>query len=663
VWTNRYNNQRTGATTVETQLTQASVTPGKFGLLFSRVVDGTIQGQPLYVPGLTIQGAKHNVVFVATFNDSIYAFDADDPAAWAPLWVKSLGTSIATSAIRAASCHDILPEIGITSTPVIDLQTGILYTTAKTVEGAAYVHRLHALDILTGDERAGSPVEIHPTAAGTSPDSNGGIISFDGETQLQRPGLLLDQGVVYVAFGSHCDSQPYHGWVLAYDAASLTLRGTYVTTPAGRQGAIWQSGVGLSTDGTGIYFLSGNGDIDHTGNGAQLGVSVARLTLGANGLSVADFWTPADADSLNANDEDLTGGPIVGPGNLLFAGGKVSKLFVLNRRGLGGFHSGGDQIVQTLPHPGSELHGGPVYWDGPAGPELFFWPTLGPLQSYLVDPTAATNPVKTAPLGTSLPLNPPHPGGIVTVSSNGATPGTGVVWASVAAAGADAWHSVVPGTLYAFSADDVTRVLWSSDFDPQDALGLFAKFCPPTVVNGHVYIGTAIDTSVTPATGALRVYGPVNRPITGPMPNGTYALVNHATGLVADVTGGSTAPGAQVIQWPATNGANQHWTLQSPDGGGLTLLNVNSNLVLDVPGAATPGTGVDQAAPTGSALQQWTIQPASTPGYFVVTSGGGNVVLASPSSTEGVELIVSAPTATPSASASASQEWQFVQVP
>jgi hypothetical protein len=655
VWTNRYNNQRTGATSVETQLAQANVAPGKFGLLFSRVVDGTIQAQPLYVPQLTIQGAKHNVVFVATFNDSVYAFDADDPAAAAPLWVTSLGPSVPYAGLPAASCMDILPEIGVTSTPVIDVAAGILYTTAKTLEGGAYVHRLHALDILTGHERAGSPVTIHPTAPGTSSDSDGGVISFDVETHLQRPGLLLEQGVLYIAFGSHCDSQPYHGWVLAYDAASLGLRGTYVTTPTGKQGGIWQSGTGLSTDGSGVFFVSGNGDYDPAGNGAQLGLSVGRLTLGTTGLRVADFWTPTDAENLNENDDDLTTGPIVGPGNLLFAAGKVPVLYVLNRTSLGGFHAAGDQIVQTVNHLGEHTHGGPVYWEGPSGAELFFWPESGPLQAFGLDPTSTASPVGPTPLGTSSPLIPTHPGGMVTVSSNGTTHGSGVVWASVATAGGDAWHSIVPGTLYAFSAEDVSQLLWSSDLDPQDRLGLFAKFCPPTVVNGRLYIGTAVDPNVTPTVGALRVYGPVHRTIPQPMSGLSYELVNRATSWVADVQAGSTTAGAPVVQWPIDNGANQSWTLQPQPAGGFTLLNALSNMVLDVPapGDATQ-TGVDVAVPTGSAGQQWTLQPAATPGYFVVSRSTGGVVLTSPSTTQGDLLVVSAPNGTPS------QEWQFV---
>jgi hypothetical protein len=671
IWTNRYNSQRTGATTVETQITQAAVErPGGFGLLYSRTVDGTIQAQPLYIPGLTIQGSTHNVIFVATFHNSVYAFDADDPAQSAPLWTVNLGPSAPASS-TIFQCADIQPEIGIASTPVIDAQAGTMYVVAKTLEAGAYHQRLHALDILTGMARAGSPVDIAATAHGSAGDGDGGVLAVNQMTQLQRAGLLLEKGVVYLAFSSHCDIRPYyHGWVLAYDAASLHQLGAFVTTPDGNRGGIWQSGFGVSTDGDGVFVSPGNGDVDPSGAGKQVGESVVRLKLGPTGLALADFWTPANAVQFTGADLDITSGFLVGPGNLGFQGAKTGRVYVLDRTNLGGYHTTGDRIVQTVfykfnvpagtgmigggPAAGGagHLHGSPVYWEGPAGGRLFIWPEEGPLQAFAVDPSAASNPVNPSAVGVNGTVTPAHPGGMVTASSNGATAGSGVVWASLAKSGTDAWHALVSGYLYAFSADDVTRMLWSSEGQTQDSLGLFAKFCPPTVANGRLYIGTAIDTNTK--TAFLRVYGPLS----GSAQNRSYTLVNHATGWAVDVKGGATTAGAPVIQWPITGGPNQKWQMQFQGTSSFVLVNANSNMVLDVPGASVvAGTAVDQAARTGAANQQWTFEPAATAGYFVVTSNGGNVALASPSGTQDDPLAVKAP------DGSAAQEWKFVPAP
>jgi hypothetical protein len=311
---------------------------------------------------------------------------------------------------------------------------------------------------------------------------------------------------------------------MAYDTSTLAQRAVFVTTPNGNRGGIWQSGFGLSTDGNGVYFSAGNGDIDTSGMHKQVAESVVRLQLGAGGFTVADFWTPKDALFFTSKDLDITSGFVLGPGNLGFQGAKTGRLYVLDRTNLGGYQPAKDRIVQTVPYafnngpsktydagglPASgsagHCHGSPVYWEGPNGGVVYIWPEEGPLQAFAVNATAASNPVNPTAIGSNGMNIPAHPGGIVTLSSNGATAGTGVVWASVAKTGTDAWHTIVPGYLYAFSADDITKLLWSSEQNAQDTLGLFAKFCPPTVANGRVYIGTAIDVSTTMAY--LRIYG------------------------------------------------------------------------------------------------------------------------------------------------------------
>ncbi len=504
VWTNRYDNARSGAALTETILTPATVGSGKFGLLFSLPVDGTVQAQPLYVPALTIQGKVHNTVFVASEHNTVYAYDAD--AAGPALWTASLGPAAPSNA-SIYGCLDLFPEVGVNATPVIDLATNTLYVLGKTLEGTARHQRLHALDLLSGAERSGSPVEIAPSAPGTGAGSTGGVIAFDPNVELSRPALLLEGGVVYAAFSSHCDVQlPYHGWVVGYDAKTLALRGAYVNTPNGSQGGIWQSGMGLSSDGTGVYFVSGNGTFDATGAHRDTGLSVGRLTLTDAGLGIADFYTPFNAAALNVNDNDLTSAAVIGVGTpYLFMSGKDSQMRVLNRSNLGGFHAGGDQIVQNVDLGGGHVHGGPVFWTGATGPTMFVWPEGHALRAYGVTAGGVTVPAKsTANIG----FNPVHPGGMVVVSSNGTKPRTGVVWGTSVTVSAPydaAWHGIVPGRLYAFDAEDLTKNLWNSDQIATDTLGMFAKFSAPTVANGKVYVTTANGTAG--ANAPLRVYG------------------------------------------------------------------------------------------------------------------------------------------------------------
>jgi hypothetical protein len=521
VYTNRYNNQRTGAITSETILTPATVGGAKFALLFSLPVDGTITAQPLYVPGLTIGGAMHNIVFVATQHNSVYAFDADHapPAAPAPpyLWTKSMGPAPTKLQVPTMSCNDLQPETGITSTPTIDTSNPdpnmwTLFVEAKTIEGAAFHHRLHALSVTDGSDRV-TAADVAGTQAGQT---------FNAQIALQRPGLLLDNGTVYLGFASHCDGGAYHGWVMAYDAKTLTQQGVFLTTPTTTEGGIWQSGMGMSADGKGgVYFVAGNSN-NHAATAykaGDYGLTAGRLTLDVTTktFTVADFWTESDFSNLNVGDYDLTSSAVLDPGsNLVFVGAKDGKIHVLDRTNMGKYTPPAgtmpaDKIVQTVPlqftlvqYKSGHSHGGPVIWNGPSGMRMFTWPEQGPVQVFAVTPTAAM-PVNPMPVmsPSSVP-NPPHPGGMLTLSSNGAMPGTGILWAGVVPNPAlDAWHTIVPGSLYAFDAEHVEMgPIWTSDKNAtRDALGLFSKFCAPTVANGHVYIGTANNTNM------LRVYG------------------------------------------------------------------------------------------------------------------------------------------------------------
>jgi hypothetical protein len=501
VVTNRYDNGRSGANTQETRLTQANVNKNQFGLLFSRQVDGQIYGQPLYLSNQTMPDkALHNVVFVTTAHNSVYAFDADNGAAAAPLWQKNLGSAAPVSSF---GCTDMTVEAGITSTPVIDPATGTIYLVTKGQENGGWVQRVHALDTATGNERPGSPAVLAASVAGNGAGSKNGMISFDARIALNRSGLLLKDGVVYMAFASHCDQNPYHGWVLAYryDGTAFQLVHAFSPSPNGSQGGIWQGGVGMSADADSIYMSIGNGSTNPNSTPPDVSESVVRLD--AADFTIKDYWMPTNYAGLNGGDADLSTGAILLPHNLLITGSKDGRAYLLDSTNLGKFNAGGDKILQTITTPGKargqggHLHGGPIYYKDPAtGTEwVYLYPEEGQMIGYKLNLTTR----KLESLVEATFASPGHPGGVVTLSTNGSTAGTGILWASVPKS--DAWHQVVPGALYAVDATDISHVLWSSDDNgARDAVGNYAKFCSPTVANGHVYLATF--------SNALRVYGP-----------------------------------------------------------------------------------------------------------------------------------------------------------
>lgn len=495
--TNRYDNQRTGSNTHETVLNTSNVNSSRFGLLYSRTVDGQLYAQPLYMSHVTFaDGSVRNLVFAATMHNTVYAFDADGTSD-TPVWSKNLGPSGPTSGF---GCSDTLGEVGITATPVIDANSGIIYVLSKGLENGTWVQRLHALDLRTGAERAGSPTVLAASVSGSGVDAVNGKITFGAQLQLGRSGLLLDNGIVYMAFASHCDKGPYHGWILGYSYSgnSFAQSKVFNLSPNGVAGGIWQAGVGLSSDNDGIYFAAGNGSTNPAASSLDVSESVVRL---GRDMSIQDYWIPKDYRSLNSADADLSSGAILLPHDRLLTGSKDGRLYVLNRTNLSKYNAGGDQILQTLTTPGKaagqrgHLHGGPVYYQIPGGSEwIYLWPEQGPLVGYQMDPNThlLITPEKQSALST-----PGHPGGMLTLSSNGA-PGSGILWASVPKG--DAWHDTVPGILYAVDAADITHVLWTSDQNAsRDAVGNFAKFSPPTVVEGRVFLGTF--------SNALRVYG------------------------------------------------------------------------------------------------------------------------------------------------------------
>ena len=501
--TQHNDNARTGANLRETVLNTSNVNVKTFGKLWTRDVDGYLYAQPLYVPRLTIPGkGVHNVVFLATAHNSVYAFDADDPRAADPLWKINLGPSIPADEVYKTKWTDMRVEIGITSTPVIDLTNKAIYVEAKTKEGGTYVHRLHALDITTGKERVGSPVVIQGSAAGTGEGSANGRISFEPVKHLQRAGLLLANGVVYLGFGSHADDPPFHGWIMGYDANTLARVCVFNVTPNGTEGSVWQAGMGMAADSAGnIYAMTGNGTFDADSGGRDYGNSMLKLHPTPGTLTVLDYFTPYNQALLNIHDTDLgASGPLLVPGTtLIMGGGKNGWMYLTHRDALGHIHAGDDsQIAQTFQMTPGNIHGAPVYWNGPKGPMVYVWPEFDHLKALALNLTSGKL-TETPASQSEVAVPDGMPGGFLSVSADGSKAGTGIVW-SCTPYDANANWETVPGIVRAYDASDLSHLLWDSKQNAgRDDVGMFAKFCPPTVINGRVYVSTF--------SNQLQVYG------------------------------------------------------------------------------------------------------------------------------------------------------------
>jgi hypothetical protein len=531
VLTRSYNNQRTGAALNETILTTSNVNTAQFGKIFTRQIDGQMYATPLFVPELVLPGkGTHNVIYVATQKNKVYAFDADDPAASAPLWSANLGPYGVSAEQQFGTRYggvykDILPYVGITSTPVIDLDSGTIYVVAfRRLALDQYEHRLYALDIRTGVEK--DNVKIEGTVTGTSPDNVGGVITFKSVKQLQRVSLLLQGGVVYLAFAGYADTDPYHGWIFGYDAATLDRRYIFNTTPdidpPGQsqpdandgEGGIWMSGQGISTDEQGdLYMVIGNGNFNaNLAGGRNYGNGIIRIRPYpiTSTLQVQTWFTPYNYVTLNQNDQDLgVSGALVMPGtNLVVAGSKEGKMYVVNRTSMGGLGVGNDnQIVQNFLGTavlGNHIHGSLVYWNSPGGPRIYQWGEKDKARTFLFN--TGTGKFGTTPTSMStFQLPNGMPGGILSLSANGSAAGSGILWATHPEG--DANNATKPGVLRAFNAENLSVELWNSKTNSaRDGVGNFAKFNPPLVANGRVYIGN-FSTSTSANTDQLVVYG------------------------------------------------------------------------------------------------------------------------------------------------------------
>jgi hypothetical protein len=544
-----YDNARTGQNLAETTLTTSNVSPATFGKLFTRAVDDEVYAQPLYVSGVDVPGkGTRNVLYVATVNNSVYAFDADDPSAPLPLWhVNLTGKKEGERPVTArdvgqnyARYHDFSNNIGIVGTPVIDAQRQTLYVVARTrkhpsirdrvamavdrvvdqmqaaalkierpdfaeqlsrnigsfhrpiiyastgvlwrlsrafdqlaraIETGRFVQRLHALDITNGVERPDSPAMINATVSGTGQGSRWGKLDFRPGIQNQRGALLLANDTVYITWAAHCDTGPYHGWIIGYDPTTLAQTVVTSVTPDGQGGGIWQSNSGPSADRSGnIYLTVGNGTATAPKGGRDYGNAFLKLSRAGK---VLDWFIPHNYAYLNSVDGDVgAAGVLLIPGtDLLASGGKEGKLYILDRDNFGHFQaSSDDQITQTLLLNGP-IRATPTYWDGPGGPYVYTWCYSCRGQAFRVRHDRLTvEPASQTGMTSSR-------GGIASISANGTSAGTGILWVNT-------------GALRAFDASDLRRELWNSEQNTGDDFGDFAKFNTPVVANGKVYLAT-----------------------------------------------------------------------------------------------------------------------------------------------------------------------------
>jgi hypothetical protein len=450
---------RTGANTAETILTPANVNAGTFGQLFTDNVDGQVYAQPLYVQNLGIAGGTHNVVFVCTESNSVYALDAD--AAGVTYWHTNLGAPF------ASTCMDLVPIIGITGTPVIDLSSGTIYLDTKLAAGPA--HKLHALDITTGGEKFGGPVVISADA-------------FDASIQHQRPGLLLLNGVVYLGYGSHCDAGSYHGYVLGYNATNLTQVAAFNTTPTGSEGGVWSGGMAPAADTNGnIYIMVGNGTFDGTANYGECFVK-----LSAN-LTVEDYAVPTNWSTLNQNDTDLgSGGPVLLPTHFVAGMGKDGNMYLADVNHMG--QVGNFTQVFAAQNLGDTIGASPVYWQGPTKRYVFALHANSPTKSFLY---TGTNFFTTA-LGTASFTQSDRCGGM-SLSANGRTNGV-------------LWEVDSDSNLRAYDAANFPTLLWTG------SVGTYVKMNCPTIANGKVYVGTSANLTVWGLTDFLYTQKGVTNP-------------------------------------------------------------------------------------------------------------------------------------------------------
>lgn len=621
VLTANYDNERTNANPNEGILNTNNVNSTQFGKLFSFAVDGQVYAQPLYVHGVPVSGkGTLNVLYVATMHNTVYAFDADASTATAPLWQVNLGTSVDPASIVdpvIGTFDDIQHEIGILSTPVIDRDGGTIYVVAETAANAKTAFYLHALDLATGSEKLNGPVEIQGTVPGKgwggSSDPHTGQLPFLPAEHIQRPGLLLANGSVYVAFGSHGDFVPWHGWLMAYKATDLQQQtAVFNTTPDDAGAAIWQSGRGLAADTTGqIYLATGNGSYDGT---KAWGETVLQLdpTLG-----VTDWFTPSEYTQWTDEDADLgSNGPILIPGtNLVIAGGKSGLVALIDRTNMGHEMANDTQAPQTfqaVPSGKFAIYNAAL-WDRPDGPVFYIWGYQDVLRAFRLE----NGKFNTTAFATNSTAKTTYPFSGMTVSSNGFVPGSGILWMTSQIGGFPS-----PGTLRAFDASDVSRELWNSDQQGgRDTLGNFTKFANPTVANARVYAPT--DSHEVVVYGLLPVPG-----ITAVVNAASFSASTVAPGELITIFGigiGPAVPQSLTLDGHGNVTTSLGGVTVQFDGAPAPLLYASSgqiNAVVPFSLAGRTSTVLQVSAPGGKVYSVGLPVSTAAPAIFTIGAAG-----------------------------------------
>ena len=503
VTTAQYDNARTGWAAHETVLRPGNVNPSAFGKVATLTVDGDVYAQPLYLPRVALPGAGiRALLIVATERNTVYAFDAASHSA-TPLWRVSMNQ--ATGAVpldnRDVHCPFIRPEIGITPTPVIDTTSGTIYVLARTkirtaTGGVRFEQHLHALDVRSGADRR-PPALIEATVAGTGAGAQGGHVAFDPLRENPRGALLLVNGTVYLSWASSCDVGPYHGWIMAYDAATLAQKAVLNATPNGTEGGIWQADAGLAADSAGnVYAVTGNGTFD-TGQAGRrdYGNTVLKLERRDSSLTVRDFFTPSNQAALSREDADLgSSGPVLIPDQpgahrrLLVVTGKDGTTYLIDRDAMGQYAEGANAHALQALKTSEGGFGAAAYWNH----TVYIWGSFDVLKAFAIE---GAKLVQRGAGATRLT----DPGATPVVSSNGAR--DGILWAVETRT----WNGADKvAVLHAYDAGDVSRELFNSEMNPgRDRAGLATRFAMPTVAAGFVYVG---------AKREVDVYGPVPPP-------------------------------------------------------------------------------------------------------------------------------------------------------
>ncbi|HLY70105.1 MAG TPA: discoidin domain-containing protein [Puia sp.] len=602
---------RTGWNNQETILTTSNVNANSFGFLYSRPVDDQLFAQPLIATGVNIPGkGTKNVLFACTANNSIYAYDADDGSITSPYWEKNYSPAGFRPALKTdmhpGLCggyySDFSSNIGLVGTPVIDKSSGTLYFVTKVVSTdtslvdnhawnagvtneeytyttSGFHQYIHAVDLATGAEKPNSPVEIIDTVPGSGIGNINGRIGFDPRRQFNRTGLALSHGIVYVCFSAHCDWNPSHGWIMGFDAGSLQLRISYITTPADGRGGIWMSGAAPALDAAGNVFVAvGNGQVGEDGftdmpqDTANRGESVVRLTPNApdntaTALNITSFFTPQNYLVYDDADLDFGTQALLVPGtSMLVTAVKGKLMYVLDQASLGGFHAGSDSVIQSFPvSSNAQFHSSFAYYGGTSGQWLYQFSENTLLQSYRVGASSLGNPVSgsvSGPTGAS--------GAYMSVSSNGATDSSAILWIAHAVNGCNANQSICQGILRAVRADDVTTELWNSTINPLDNLGNFSKMNCPTIANGKVYVNTF--------SNQLMVYGLTSNSLCNSYPDVASSVNNPG----ATYSASSTSGGAPSNAFDGNQSTSWNASATGPGGGDTAEITVNLSARYDI---------------------------------------------------------------------------------